>query len=112
MLPTLPVVLVQDVDVLSEVGLEFYNPVQSPFLPQYTTGRNSPYGEQTLLLLQSLAQQQGLHCGKYADLYAATYNGFDGYMNASTVVSVVKCCQVGTGAWSAHEQSLTTRNMS
>jgi hypothetical protein len=70
------------------VGLEFYDPVQSSFLPMYTTGRNSPYGEQTLLLLQSLAEQAGLHCGSYAELYAASYSsGFDGYMNASTVVS-------------------------
>jgi hypothetical protein len=53
----------------------------------YSTGRNSPYGEQTLLLLQSLAEQGGLHCGSYAELYAASYSkGFDGYMNASTVV--------------------------
>ncbi|KAF6260730.1 ADP-ribosylation/Crystallin J1 [Scenedesmus sp. NREL 46B-D3] len=68
------------------VGLEFYDPVQSSFLPMYTTGRNSPYGEQTLLLLQSLAEQAGLNCSSYAALYAARYgNGFDGYMNASTV---------------------------
>jgi hypothetical protein len=69
------------------VGLEFYDPVQSSFLPMYTTGRNSPYGEQTLLLLQSLAEQSGLNCSSYAGLYGASYsNGFDGYMNASTVV--------------------------
>lgn len=70
------------------VGLEFFDPVQSSFLPMYTTGRNSPYGEQTLLLLRSLAEQAGLHCGRYAELYGASYSsGFDGYMNASTVVS-------------------------
>jgi hypothetical protein len=76
------------------VGLEFYDPVQSSFLPMYTTGRNSPYGEQTLLLLQSLAEQSGLGCSSYAGLYAASYsNGFDGYMNASTVVSwTIICC--------------------
>ncbi|WIA13004.1 hypothetical protein OEZ85_006614 [Tetradesmus obliquus] len=68
------------------VGLEFFDPVQSSFLPMYTTGRNSPYGEQTLLLLRSLAEQAGLHCGRYAELYGASYSsGFDGYMNASTV---------------------------
>jgi hypothetical protein len=72
----------------ASVGLEFYDPVQSSFLPMYTTGRNSPYGEQTLLLLQSLADQSGLDCSSYAGLYGARYsNGFDGYMNASTVVS-------------------------
>eukprot|EP00775_Hariotina_reticulata_P011315 gene11315-11465_t len=69
------------------LGLEFYEPVQSPFLPQYSCGRNSPYGEQTLLLLQSLAEQRGLHCGRYADLYYSSYSSkdFDGYTNASTV---------------------------
>jgi hypothetical protein len=60
----------------------------------YSTGRNSPYGEHTLLLLQSLAEQGGLHCGSYAELYAASYSkGFDGYMNASTVVGG-GCCLV------------------
>lgn len=96
--------MLQVVGSTEDVGLEFYDPVQSPFLPQYMTGRNSPYGEQTLLLLQSLAEQQGLHCGRYAELYAATYNGFDGYMNASTVVGckaakrpghrMSSCCRV------------------
>lgn len=72
----------------SIVGLEFYDPVQSPFLTGYSAGRNSPYGEQVLLLLQSLAEQRGLDCGAYAQLYYDTYsNGFEGYMNASTVVS-------------------------
>jgi len=71
----------------SDMGLEFYEPSQSPFLPQYSCGRNSPYGEQTLLLLQSLAEQKGLHCGRYADLYHSSYSSkdFDGYTNASTV---------------------------
>jgi hypothetical protein len=69
-------------------GLEFYDPVQSPFLGSYSSGRNSPYGEQGLLLLQSLAEQQGLDIGAYAGLYYDSYsNGFEGYMNASTVVS-------------------------
>lgn len=66
--------------------------MQSPFLTGYSSGRNSPYGEQTLLLLQSLAQQQGLDCRAYAQAYYEAYSsgegGFDGYMNASTVVSV------------------------
>jgi hypothetical protein len=74
----------------SAVGLEFYDPVQSPFLSGYSSGRNSPYGEQTLLLLQSLAEQQGLDCSAYAQLYYEAYSsGFEGYMNASTVVSLV-----------------------
>lgn len=70
------------------VGLEFYDPVQSPFLTGYSAGRNSPYGEQVLLLLQSLAEQGGLDCSAYAQLYFDTYSSsFEGYMNASTVVS-------------------------
>lgn len=69
-------------------GLEFFDPVQSPFLSGYSSGRNSPYGEQTLLLLRSLAEQGGLDCGHYAQLYYDSYSdGFEGYMNASTVVS-------------------------
>lgn len=70
------------------VGLEFYDPVQSPFLTGYSAGRNSPYGEQVLLLLQSLAEQGGLACSAYAQLYYDSYSSsFEGYMNASTVVS-------------------------
>lgn len=62
--------------------------MQSPFLTGYSSGRNSPYGEQALLLLQSLAEQQGLDCRHYAELYYSSYTeGFEGYMNASTVVS-------------------------
>lgn len=69
-------------------GLEFFDPVQSPFLSGYSSGRNSPYGEQTLLLLRSLAEQGGLDCRHYAQLYYDSYSdGFEGYMNASTVVS-------------------------
>lgn len=82
------VVVLQATGQCLDVGLEFYDTVESSFLSMYTTGRNSPYGEQTLLLLQSLAEQAGLHCGRYAELYAAYYrDGFKGYMNASTVVS-------------------------
>lgn len=62
--------------------------MQSPFLTGYSSGRNSPYGEQALLLLQSLAEQRGLDCRHYAELYYNSYSdGFEGYMNASTVVS-------------------------
>ncbi len=69
-------------------GLEFFDPVQSPFLSGYSSGRNSPYGEQTRLLLRSLAEQKGLDCRAYAQLYYNSYSdGFEAYMNASTVVS-------------------------
>lgn len=69
-------------------GLEFFEPPQSPFLPGYTTGRHSPYGEGTMVLLRSLAAEGGLDCRAYAGLYAATLGeGFDGYRNASTTVS-------------------------
>lgn len=82
----------QAADSSSSVGLEFYDPVQSPFLTGYSAGRNSPYGEQVLLLLQSLAEQGGVDCSAYAQLYHDSYsNGFEGYMNASTVVSEM-CC--------------------
>ncbi len=34
-----------------EMGLEFLDPPQSPFY-NYASGRNSPYGEQTAVLLR------------------------------------------------------------
>ncbi|EFJ42871.1 hypothetical protein VOLCADRAFT_97046 [Volvox carteri f. nagariensis] len=86
-------------------GLEFMDPPRSPFY-SYTSGRNSPYGEQTLVLLRSLAESAGgggsedgsprgsavagpvgLHCGQYAALFAQTFgpgSGFDGYRDVST----------------------------
>lgn len=68
-----------------QAGLEFMDPPQSPFLPGYSTGRNSPYGEEALALLRSLARNGGLDCHSYAGLYAETFGeGFDGYRNAST----------------------------
>lgn len=69
------------------VGLEFMDPPRSPFLPQYSVGRASPYGEETWALLSSLAAQGGLCCQQYAATYAALLGeGFDGYRNASTTV--------------------------
>jgi len=89
-----------------DVGLEFLDPVASPFLAaDYATGRPSPYGEETLVLIRALAadaarggggggdggdggggaQAWGLHCGDYAERYARAFGaGFKGYMNAST----------------------------
>jgi ADP-ribosylglycohydrolase len=86
-------------------GLEFLEPVASPFLKaDYKTGRPSPYGEETLVLIRALAKEQaaegwGLHCGRYAEEYARAFGGggggdggddsaappaFKGYLNAST----------------------------
>ncbi|GLC39730.1 hypothetical protein PLESTM_000933600 [Pleodorina starrii] len=88
-------------------GLEFTDPPRSPFYA-YASGRNSPYGEQTLVLLRSLAEgsggggsgsgeegsggadagvSPGLHCGHYAELFSQTFSpesGFDGYRDVST----------------------------
>jgi ADP-ribosylglycohydrolase len=51
-------------------------------------GRNSPYGEQALLLLQSLAEQHKLDTFAYAELFASTFGGdwpvqHNGYRDAS-----------------------------
>lgn len=88
-----------------DVGLEFLDPVASPFLAaDYKTGRPSPYGEETLVLIRALAAEEqpeagALHCGRYAERYSAAFGGggeggeissgappspFKGYMNAST----------------------------
>ncbi|KAG2433550.1 hypothetical protein HYH02_012667 [Chlamydomonas schloesseri] len=67
-------------------GCEFMEPPRSPFYA-YASGRNSPYGEQTLVLLRSLAESGGLDCGHYADTFEATFgltSGFDGYRDVST----------------------------
>lgn len=50
-----------------QYGLEFLDPPRSPFYA-YGTGRNSPYGEQTLALLRSLAESGGLHAVDYAQV--------------------------------------------
>lgn len=69
-----------------DFGLEFLDPPRSPFYA-YASGRNSPYGEQTLALLRSLAERRGLSCDHYAELFAATFGeGFDGYRDVSTKV--------------------------
>jgi ADP-ribosylglycohydrolase len=88
----------------STTGLEFFDPVASPFLKDdYATGRPSPYGEETLVLIRALAadregargaeeeaKEWGLHCGRYAAAYSAAFGGgkegapFKGYLNAST----------------------------
>ncbi|KAI8470947.1 MAG: ADP-ribosylation/Crystallin J1 [Monoraphidium minutum] len=66
-------------------GLAFLDPPQSPFLPGYGVGRASPYGEETLVLLRSLAAAGGLDCRAYAAMYAGAFGeGFDGYRNAAT----------------------------
>ncbi len=68
-----------------EVGLEFTDPPRSPFY-RYASGRNSPYGEQTLVLLHSLAARGGLDCVAYANAFAAHFaeGAFDGYRDVST----------------------------
>jgi hypothetical protein len=80
----------QEGDDAPFVGLEFLDPVASPFLSaDYRTGRASPYGEETLVLIRALAaeaaeaaaEQQGdeqgggwgLHCGRYAERYARAF---------------------------------------
>lgn len=66
------------------IGLEFYQPPQSPFF-SYPHGHPSPYGEQTLLLLHSLCVHRGFHPYLYAQEYAVQYGeGWQGYRDAST----------------------------
>ncbi len=60
-------------------GLDFAQPPRSPYY-SYLSGRASPYGEQTLALLMSLAEAGGFDCRHYAELKAAVFGpGFDGY---------------------------------
>ncbi len=67
----------------AEVGLEFFEPPQSPFF-SYLSGRASPYGEQSLELLASLVEQRGLHPLRYAKALARRFGqGWDGYRDAS-----------------------------
>ena len=71
----------QDED--KEIGLEFYKPPHSPFF-SYPSGRPSPYGEQTKILLSSLSHHHGLNPHTYAHTLAQTYGkGWDGYRDAS-----------------------------
>ncbi|KXZ44235.1 hypothetical protein GPECTOR_70g465 [Gonium pectorale] len=67
-----------------DFGLEFMDPPRSPFYA-YPSGRNSPYGEQTLVLLRSLAECRGLEAEHYAELFAGMFGpGFEGYRDVST----------------------------
>lgn len=66
-----------------DVGLEFFDPVASPFLAaDYRTGRPSPYGEETLVLIRALAAEEekpgSLHCGRYAERYSLAFGGAEG----------------------------------
>jgi hypothetical protein len=73
-------------------GIEFMDPPQCPFF-EYPSGRNSPYGEQTLVLLRCMAATGGLSCSAYAEDFARTFGpGFDGYRDVSTKVG-------GAGRW-------------
>ncbi|GFR40758.1 hypothetical protein Agub_g1370, partial [Astrephomene gubernaculifera] len=67
-------------------GLEFQDPPRSPFYA-YPPGANSPYGEQTRVLLRCLAEGGGLHCGGYAAAFEGAFgpaSGFSGYRDVST----------------------------
>jgi hypothetical protein len=67
-------------------GIEFTDPPQCPFF-EYPSGRNSPYGEQTLVLLRCMAASGGLSCTAYAAAFAAALGeGFEGYRDVSTKV--------------------------
>jgi hypothetical protein len=67
-------------------GLEFLDPPRSPFY-SYPQGSNTPYGQQTAVLLGSLSEQGGLDCARYADALRAYFGtGFTGYRDASTKV--------------------------
>lgn len=64
-------------------GLDFHQPPASPHF-DYETGRNSPYGEQSLVLLQSLAENGCLDTRAYADAFGAKFGtGWTGYRDAS-----------------------------
>jgi len=54
------------------------------------------YGEQVLVLLQSLATLRGLHCQQYADSFGSAFGDlFDGYRDVST--KVLQVCGHGRG---------------
>lgn len=73
-----------DDDDDDDIGLEFYDPPQSPYF-SYASGRASPYGEQADLLLTSLVKEEGLHPCHYAEALVEMYGrgGWDGYRDAS-----------------------------
>jgi ADP-ribosylglycohydrolase len=63
---------------------EFLDPPCSPFY-SYAVGRNSPYGEQTLVLIESLSRMGGLDCTDYISTFTSAFSdGFEGYRDAST----------------------------
>mmetsp|Transcript_31082 Transcript_31082/g.80970 ORF Transcript_31082/g.80970 Transcript_31082/m.80970 type:complete len:576 (+) Transcript_31082:133-1860(+) len=62
---------------LNAPPLEFLDPPRSPFY-SYASGRNSPYGEQVLVLLQSIAKCGGLDCCQYAASFAQAFQDTNG----------------------------------
>lgn len=81
---------------IAALQLAALNPDHHTFL-HFTspTTHRSPYGEGTMVLLRSLARERGFHARAYAALHYETFGeGFEGYRNASTTVSVfvVVCC--------------------
>ena len=65
--------------------LEFLDPPRSPFYA-YECGRSSPYGEQMLVLLDSLARRSGLDPMDYISSFADAFGSdeFKGYRDGST----------------------------
>ena len=65
------------------LGLDFHDPPASPHF-DYESGRNSPYGEQSLVLLESLAEHGCLDTAAYADAFGGLFGaGWRGYRDAS-----------------------------
>ncbi|EDQ86251.1 uncharacterized protein MONBRDRAFT_11161 [Monosiga brevicollis MX1] len=69
------------------VGLEYLDPPANAHF-EYEVGRNSPYGEQALLLLKALAGDEGLDTWSYAQRFADHFGGdwhvrTGGYRDAS-----------------------------
>lgn len=64
-------------------GLDFLDPPANIFFT-YDSGRNSPYGEQALVLLKSLAENDGLHVQNYTRAFHDFFGGdWCGYRDAS-----------------------------
>ena len=64
----------------------------------YAHGRNSPYGEQQLLLLQSIAERKGFSAHAYCALAFARLGDpeYDGYRDGSSK-GLVRSCHAGRG---------------
>jgi ADP-ribosylglycohydrolase len=64
----------------------------------YAHGRNSPYGEQLLLTLQSIAERKGFSSSAYGALAFARLGepSFDGYLDGSSK-GLIRSCQAGRG---------------